>query len=183
MLIGTLKHSLLVPNTFKLHWIGLGGPRTRLLNNFPPRDCLKATCPKNGQGAKMGHNGVQKGACPLTTCLQAPQSIYFWSQTHLRCTAGHNLSKVGPNKGLGAKRGQNGVQNGACQLKTCEQVPQSFHFWSQTNFRCTGMGWEAQDPTCQNFTSQGQFKGNKTQQRPRGAIMGQNGVQKEARPL
>ena len=34
------------------------------------------------------------------------------------------------------------------------------------------MGWKAQDPTCQKFTSRGPFKGNVTQQGPGG----QNGA-------
>ena len=134
----------------------------------------------------MGQNGVQKGARPLKTCLQAPQSIHFWSQTHLRCT---EMGGEAPGPDLCMPKSAlceiphscillakqrfmrnplflhiacqtvicakspipvhcmpNSDGEGALPLKTCLQAPQSIHFWSQTHFRCTGMGWEAPGP-------------------------------------
>ena len=84
MLTGTPKHLFSVPNTFKMHWNGLGGPRTRLVKNLPPRDRLKATWPNKGQGAKMGQDGVQKGARPLKKMLTGtPKHSFLVPNTFL----------------------------------------------------------------------------------------------------
>ena len=75
---------------------------------------------------------------------------------------------------------QNGVQNGARPLKTCLHAPQSIHFGPKHILDALEWVGRPQNPTCENFTSRGPFKGFVTQQGPRGAKMGQDGVQKGA---
>ena len=68
--------------------------------------------------------------------------------------------------------GQNGVQKGALLLKTCLQAPQSIHFFPKLILDALEWVGSPQDPTCENFTPWGPFKGDVTQQGPGG----QNGV-------
>ena len=77
MLTGTPKQSFLVPNTFWMTGNGLGGPRTRLVKCYLPGTVSSLRDPTRARGAKMGQDGVQKGARPLKTCVQAPKAIIF----------------------------------------------------------------------------------------------------------
>ena len=106
-----------------------------------------------------------------------------WMAQDLIC---QKFTSRGPFKGDVTQQvpgGPNGAKwgpKGARPLKTCLQAPQSIYFGPKHILDALEWVGRPQDPTCQNFTSRGLFKGDVTQQVPggqNGAKWGPNGCE------
>ena len=69
-------------------------------------------------------------------------------------------------------------QKGALPLKTCLKAPQTIQFCPKHVLDALEWVGRPQDPTCENFTSWGPFKGDLTEQGPEGPKWGKMGSKK-----